>query len=145
MNIHHRPQFDTERVCALYSEKDGVPVTYVCTSAINSGTHAIDIFYRETPHPQFGNRYFGLYYNSFSGNTQIMITNADAIEDVGFEMVKVDDQWHYSQHRHDFHSVGDVAIDGGRAYIRLVGNVHVPRASMKVVNGKFVQHEEVAA
>jgi hypothetical protein len=143
MNIHHRPILDTKRVCELYSAKDGVPVTYVCTSALGSEEWAMDIFYRETPHPEFGNRYFGLYksYNYDSAEGALMITNADKVEDLTFEMIKVNDQWHYSQHRHDFHSVGDVAIDGGRAYIKLVGNINVPRASVKVVNGEFILRE----
>ena len=140
MNIHHRPIFDTKRVCELYSEKDGVPVTYICTSAPNlNATYSADIFYRETPHPEFGNRYFGLYRNPhFASDGTIMICNADPIEDLTFDMVEVNGQWHYSQHRHDFYSVGDVSIDGGRAYLKLMGNINVPRATMKVWDGEFV-------
>lgn len=137
MNIHHRPLFDTQKVCEHYSKKDGVPVTYVCTTALNHGTMSVDVFYRETPHPEFGNRYFGLYMNSYYDDAQIMITNADCIEGLTFDMVNVKDQWHYSQHRHDFYTVGDVSIDGGRAYVKLMGNIDVPRASLKVVNGQF--------
>jgi len=144
MNINHRPLFDTKRVCELYSAKDGVPVTYVCTTALGGEAQAMDVFYRETPHPEFGNRYFGLYRNQhFAADGTVMITNADKIEDLTFDMIKVNGQWHYSQHRHDFHSVGDVAIDGGRAYVKLVGNINVPRASMKVVNGEFFWFEDV--
>ena len=138
MNIHHRPIFDTERACELYSEKDGVPVTYICTTALGDETQGMDIFYRETPHPEFGNRYFGLYWTTtWGGAEQVMITNADCVEDLTFEMIEVDGQWHYSQHRHDFYSVGGTSIDGGRAYIRLVGDINVPRATLKVVNGQF--------
>jgi hypothetical protein len=139
VNIHHRPILDAKLVCEHYTAKDGVPVTYVCTSALGSEAQAMDVFYRETPHPEFGNRYFGLYisYNYDSAEGTVMITNADRIEDLTFEMIKVNDQYHYSRHRHDFHSVGDVSIDGGRAYTKLVGNVNVPRATLKVVNGQF--------
>lgn len=140
MTIHHRPLFNTQTVCEHYSEKDGVPVKYVCTSALGSEAQAMDIFYRETPHPEFGNRYFGLYWYRlhFELPAKLMITNADKIEDLTFDMVEVNDQWHYSQHRHDFYSVGDVTIDGGRAYLKLMGNINVPRATMKVVDGQFV-------
>jgi hypothetical protein len=139
MNIKHRPIFNTERVCKLYSEKDGVPVTYVCTTALGDGTQAVDVFYRETPHPEFGNRYFGLFYvDRYSTWEEISITNADRVEDLTFDMIEVDGQWHYSQHRHDFYSVGGTSIDGGRAYIRLVGDINVPRTTLKVVNGQFV-------
>jgi hypothetical protein len=144
MTIHHRPILDTKRVCELYSAKDGVPVTYVCTSALGDETQAMDIFYRETPHPEFGNRYFGLYeannYGSVRGG--LMITNADKIEDAEFGMKEHDGEWHYSQHRHDFYTVGDVSLDGGRAYFRCVGNVSSPTKWLKVKDGKFV--EEVA-
>jgi len=32
MNIKHYPLFNTEEVCKVYSEKDGVDVRYVCTT-----------------------------------------------------------------------------------------------------------------
>lgn len=142
--INHRPIFDVEKVTKHYSAKDGVPVKYVCTSAPNQyADYAADIYYRETPHPEFGNRYFGLYQVSTGPKPeqrQIRITNVDMIEDLDFTMVEVDDQLHYSQHRHDFYSVGDVAIDGGRAYTRLVGNINRPQKGFKVVNGEFVEN-----
>ena len=140
VSIHHRPILDTKRVCELYSAKDGVLVTYVCTSALGDEAQAMDIFYRETPHPEFGNRYFGLYHNpSFSSDGTIMITNADKIESVEFGMKEHDGEWHYSQHRHDFYTVGDVSLDGGRAYFRCVGNVNSPTKWFEVRNGEFVE------
>ena len=120
--IKHEPQFDIEKVCKHYSEKDGVPIKYVCTSTtIKEGSQATDIFYRDTPHPEFGNRYFGLYQNH-SGN--IMITNADRIESLEFGLVEDDDgNLQYSAHRHDYKLFenGNM-IDGGRAYIRCAAN-----------------------
>ena len=140
VNIHHRPILDTKRVCELYSAKDGVPVTYVCTSALGDEAQAMDIFYRETPHPEFGNRYCGLYHNpSFSSDRTNMITNADKIESVEFGMKEHDGEWHYSQHRHDFYTIGDVSLDGGRAYFRCVGNVSTPTKWFEVRNGEFVE------
>ena len=116
--IKHMPLFDTDKVCELYSKKDGVPVNYVCTSALGDEAQAMDIFYRDTPHPTFGNRYFGLYNNPFTGN--LMITNADRIESVEFGLVEDDDcNLQYSAHRHDYKRFenGNM-IDGGRAYIK---------------------------
>ena len=121
-NIKHNPVFDTDKVCELYSKKDGVPVTYVCTSALSEETIARDIFYRETPHPQFGNRYFALFYDDYG---RVMITNADAIEGKEFGLVSDDDgNLQYSEHRHACKSFknGNM-IDGGRAYIRSSGSV----------------------
>jgi hypothetical protein len=59
--VMHNPLIDTDKVCKHYSEKDGVPIKYVCTSALGDEAQAMDIFYRDTPHPEFGNRYIGLY------------------------------------------------------------------------------------
>jgi len=120
--IKHEPLFDTQKICEHYSEKDGVPITYVCTSAPGDEAQAMDIFFRETPHPEFGNRYFGLYRNAMSGD--LMITNADRIESVEFGLVEDDaGDLQYSAHRHDYKRFenGNM-IDGGRAYIRCAAN-----------------------
>jgi hypothetical protein len=135
MNIKHRPVFNTMIISEHYSNKDKVPLEYVCTSAPNKhADYAADIFYRETPHPEYGNRYLGVYRN---GDNQVMITNCDMIEDLTFSMVEGLDGWEYSQHRHDYRNVGSVAIDGGRAYTKLVGDVHTPVKTMKVKDGVF--------
>ena len=136
-NIAHRTLFDTAQVIKHYSDKDGVPVKYVCTSALGNEAQAMDIYYRVTPHPEFGNRYFGLYRGTYTG--EVMITNADKIEEAEFGMKEVDGQWHYSQHRHDFYTVGDVSLDGGRAYFRCVGNVNTPTMFFTVKDGEFVE------
>jgi hypothetical protein len=148
MKIKHEPIFDTKFVEEIYSKKDGVPVKYVCTSAPNrSATYAADIFYRETPHPEFGNRYFALYQNAFADDIQVMITNADKIEDLDFEMIEVDGMYHYSQHRHDYRGVGNgIAIDGGREYYRATFSDPAvynacARAKLKVKDGEFVNED----
>lgn len=132
MNIRHEPLFETEKIASHYTEKDGVPVKYVCTSALGSEEFAMDIFYRDTPHPQFGNRYFGIYRNPFTD--RLMITNADRIEDAEFGMIEDNDgKLHYSSHRHDYKVVDGKMIDGGRAYVKT--NAHT--VSMRVKNGEF--------
>jgi hypothetical protein len=136
MNIKHFPRLDAEKAARFYSEKDGVDIRYVCTSAVTSyGAQSADIFYRETPHPVFGNRYFGLFQNV---EGQLMITGTDGIEGLEFNMVDVDGELHYSQHRHDYRVVGDVAIDGGRSYLRRSGNLNRPVKQLKVKDGVFV-------
>lgn len=130
--IKHHPKLNTEKVCALYSEKDGVPVKYVCTTALGGGVRTVDVFYRPTPHPEFGNRYFGLYRTT---DGQLMITNADVVESLEFGMIQADNgEWHYSQHRHDYVEVDGKVIDGGRAYMR--GNGF---EAWRVVDGGFAR------
>jgi hypothetical protein len=135
MEIVHRPVLNTKRVEELYTEKDGVSVTYVCSSALDDSEKSVDIFYRDTPHPIFGNRYFGLYY---SDKGVLYITNADKIEGLSFAMIQSGVKLHYSKDRHDYNQIGDIAIDGGRAYCRLIGNLAVYPVTMRVKNGKFV-------
>jgi len=139
MNINHNPIFDTDKIAALYTEKDGVPVKYVCTSALNENSAvAVDIFYRDTPHPTFGNRYFTIFNQpSLDGESRPMIAGADQIEKLTFGLIECDNGWEYSQHRHDYRKVGQKMIDGGRAYIRTSSTEH---EVMKIVDGEFVHN-----
>ena len=146
MMIKHEPLFDTDKISEHYTKKDGVPVTYVCTSALGYEAWAMDIFYRETPHPEFGNHYFGLYYNMVDTRVtqkpQIMITNADRIESVEFGLVEDDDgNLQYSAHRHDYKRFenGNM-IDGGRAYIK---SSMCEVKNYVVRNGEMVEKKDV--
>ena len=131
MNIQHEPLFDTAKVTAHYTKKDGEPVHYVCTTDLNASDVPIDVYYRATPHPQFGNRYFGLYHDHMRGH--MMITNADIVESLEFGMIEADGKYYYSQSHHDYKVVEGKMIDGGRQYIRSSGGATV----MRITNGKF--------
>ena len=131
MNIVHENLFNIEEVEKIYTEKDGVEVKYVCTTDLRASDVPVDVFYRPTPHPQFGNRYFGIYYDHVRDCT--MITNADIVETFEFGMIEHDGKYYYSQSHHDYKTVGDKMIDGGRAYIRSSGGATV----MRITNGKF--------
>jgi hypothetical protein len=137
--IKHRPQFDVKTIEQHYSEKDGVDVKYVCTSDLIAEDVPVDIFYRETPHPEFGNRYFGLYLDRVRDH--LMITNADVIEQKDFGVIAVDGEYHYSQSRHDYNAVTeDCAIDGGRQYVRVIGKSVTDQFTiLRIKNGDFVQ------
>jgi len=132
MNIHHEPLFDTAKVEKIYSEKDGVEVKYVCTTDLKASDVPVDVFYRETPHPQFGNRYFGIFYDNFRGC--MMITNADIVESLEFGMIEVDGKYYYSQSHHDYKVVEGKMIDGGRQYVKSTGSTIM----MHIINGKFI-------
>jgi len=135
MNIQHKPLFDTAKVEEVYTEKDGVEVKYVCTTDLNASDVPVDVFYRPTPHSQFGNRYFGLYYDHIRDH--MMITNADIVESLEFGMIEDQGKYYYSQSHHDYKVVEGKMIDGGRQYIRSSGGVEV----FKIRDGAFVQYE----
>ena len=133
--IKHNPLFDTAKVEQIYSEKDGVDVKYVCTTDLRASDVPVDVFYRPTPHPEFGNRYFGIYHDHFRGQT--MITNADIVEDLEFGLVRGDDQLlHYSEshHKYKMFQNGNM-IDGGRQYIRSNGSAKV----YSIKDGDFIK------
>lgn len=121
MKIKHYPLTNVKQVEQLYSEKDGVSVRHACTTEF--GDCIADIFYRETPHPEFGNKYFAILFR----DDVPYIANADQAENLTFGMVENDEgDLEYSVHRHDFKTFknGNM-IDGGRDYIRSNGKVTV--------------------
>ena len=136
MTVKHDPVFPTEKVIEHFSEKDGVPVKYICTTDISHSDRPADIFFREDPHPEFGNRYFGLFYDR---NGRVMIINADCVEEFEFGMVVNDEgDWEYSRSHHDYKQFANGSvIDGGRRYIRSSG-YHVV---YRIQNGKFIADE----
>lgn len=116
--MKHYPVSNIEKVIDHFTEKDGVEVTYVCTTDLKNSDVPVDIFYRATPHPKFGNRYFGIFLHPIEKST--MICNADMVEGMSFGVVMNDDGLlEYSQSHHDFKMFknGNM-IDGGREYIR---------------------------
>jgi len=135
--IKHFPLTKTDKVIEYYSAKDGVPIAYVCTTDFRRSDAPVDIFYRETPHPEFGNKYFGFGYNYDSGD--YVIFNADKVEDFTFGMVEDDGgDLQYSQYHHDYKSFNNGnMIDGGREYIRSSGNTKI----YVVKNGTMVEKE----
>jgi len=139
MNIQHEPLFDTAKIEEHYGQKDGCEVRYVCTSDLNASNNPCDIFYRAEPHPDYGNRYFGLYWDML--HDRLMITNADVIESLEFGMIEHDGKYFYSKSRHDYKVVGDKMIDGGRAYIRSNGRT----ITTYIKNGKFYIKEPVGS
>jgi hypothetical protein len=132
MKIKHNPVFNTEEVCKHYTEKDGVDVTYVCTTDLHMSDVPCDIFYRETPHPEFGNKYFGLTYMKDRG---VVITNGDMVEGFEIPMIEDDDgMYTYSRSHHDFiQCKNGNMIDGGRNYVRSRGVIKI----MRVRDGLF--------
>jgi len=134
MNIQHEPLWDTAKIEEFYTEKDGVEVKYVCTTDLNASDVPVDVYYRATPHPEFGNCYFGLYHDHVRGHT--MITNADIVESLEFGLVTDGQEWHYSESHHAYKTFANGAmIDGGRQYIRSNG----PVMHMRILKGKWVK------
>ncbi len=141
-NIAHQPITKIQSVIDSYTKRDGVPITYVCTTGKEFSVDHGDVFYRDTPHPEFGNNYFISALDKTTRLTKqplYTIASADWVEDLSFGMIKVDEQYHYSRSRHDYVAVGDSFIDGGRAYVRRGGVTVPPMITLKVKDGNFVE------
>ena len=143
MKINHDSIFDTDKIAKTYSEKDGVPVSYVCTTDLDASDRPLDIFYRSTPHPKFHNRYFGIYCVPHIAQSlglqavsqgHVVITNADVVESYDFGMIEdKDGGWWYSQSHHDYREINGKVIDGGRVYVRGSGF-----EIYKIIDGQFL-------
>ena len=133
LNIKHSPILDTEAALEHYKSEGA---KYVCTTELKAYGIPVDVFYRPTPHPVYGNRYFGLYRDDFSNF--VYICNADAVEELKFNVIgNGKGRWTYSQYAHDLVSWGEGYIDGGRAYTRVGGNVLNRVKSLCIVDGEF--------
>lgn len=122
MKIIHKPRFKVDVIIKLFSERDGVPIQYVCSSECSRDNEVEDIFYRETPHPKFGNRYVSI----IDIHDEFYVRNADAIENKIFGCVENDEgDLEYSECRWNYKKfTNGNMIDGGRAYIKSNGKVH---------------------
>lgn len=142
-NINHRPKLDKVKLAEFYSQKDGVPINYLCSTELEHDNNVVDIFYRATPHPEFKNRYFGISNDTTSESPRLIIRSADSVENYKFDMIKCDKTWYYSQCRHDCFMTKCGGIDGGRRYTRILGsNDGLPPIKTFVVkDGVFVEHQ----
>lgn len=140
-DIVHEPIFtehEIKKIEDFYSKKDQTNVKYICTSSTEHEVLFGDIFYSETIHPIFGNRYFRLIVEPLS--SKLLIGNADWIEDVNFNMISHDEKLYYSRGRHDYKPINDISfIDGGRSYTRCAQNDEIIHLIVK--NGIFIEKE----
>lgn len=136
VRFRHRPVTKADAIAEHYTKKDGVPVKYVLTTEIKCGNTPYDIFYRDTPHPDYGNRYFGIMYNRTVESW--FITDADSLEGEQVDCIELHGLYHYSRYRHDFVQVGPYHIDGGRCYTKVGGMVLPTIYNFTITNGELV-------
>ncbi len=95
LTIVHSPVGDVKALEKFYSEKDGVPCTYVLTTCNPQDKSRrmydmYDIFYRETPHPVFGNKYFGISSSGY-------ICNGDFVAGMPVSLIEANKKYFYGQ------------------------------------------------
>lgn len=102
-------------------------------------TQTVAIFWQETPPVQGYSHYLGLLWR----DDTLMITSGETAFDSPITaLVASNGEIVYSRHRHDFRTSkdGSVTIDGGRDYVRIVGDysVRAPQVRLTVV-GPVIQ------
>ncbi len=138
--------YDIERVCERYD------ASYVgelpAREAHLDFTYPMAVFFRPEPHPEFGNRYFGLFQHRPVLDPDCpsipMICNADRVEEMKITAVLTPEGIVYSTHRHDYRTVDGGAIDGGIDAANRNGTITMPIIDVVVRDGKFIAAESPA-
>lgn len=102
---------------------------------VDGGWHpdiGVAVFYRETPPPQYPNRYLGLYRHPETN--RLMIRDADYVEGHVFTAIPSRDGIVYSTYSHDQRTLDECSIDGGWDYTRAQGEGLI---LVRVMNGVF--------
>jgi hypothetical protein len=98
------------------------------------------IFYTEKAHPA-GSNYFALYrdFNEISEKTHWMITDGiSGVQGDFYGYLFPGDELLHSRYRHDYCRHGGIAIDGGRDYVRVIGEDKSARGvKFNIVNGEI--------
>lgn len=131
MEIKHTTVTQIDKVIETYKNTEGVDINYVCTTDLITVDLPVDVFYRETPHPEHGNNYFGLIVEG----DKIKILNADMITNLHFGMVQNDEgMLEYSRSANDAKAFQNGnTISGGR--VRIKSNA--PCDIFKIVDGNL--------
>lgn len=98
------------------------------------------IFYTPEPHPE-GSNYFAIFLDP--QRTSLMISNGFTATVPTYTGTLVEDEVLYSRYRHDFRSVGETFVDGGRDYFRTSSPVE-NWVNFKIVEDRLEVIEEVA-
>lgn len=104
------------------------------------------LFWQEKPPAEGYSNYFAIVYQQ--GAFYITSGQSAAVEPIT-ALVARDGEIVYSRHRHDCRTSNDgsVTVDGGRDYLRLVGDYSIQAKQVKlVINGPVIEvHDLVAA
>ena len=116
MKIHNECTFLKPEGIKIIEEKYNAK--YVFESCIKNKdswcNFPVAIFYTEEAHPQ-GSNYFGIYVDERRIN--FLITNGISATEP-FDGLQIDDDVIYSRYRHDYRTLGEGMVDGGRDYFK---------------------------
>jgi hypothetical protein len=99
------------------------------TKSGNWSDSPVAIFWQETPPVEGYSNYFGILEQH---GTLLITSGASAFSEPIEGIVARNGEVNFSRYRHDFHysTDGSVAVDGGRDYMRVLGDIHQPRVHL---------------
>jgi len=119
---------------------------YVCDTEYQ-GT-PMSVFYGATAHPLSHSRYMAFFHKVNDPYATKLETTAYVMDGSFIEaqlikgIVTDDDKIIYSRHRHDYFCHGEVCIDGGRDYTRIVGAIGNKHVNLWVRDGVLKVKED---
>ena len=132
MKIHNECTFlKPDGIAKMENMYNATFVMESCLKTKNGGwsNFPVAIFYTEKAHPR-GSNYMGLYVDSYN---RFLITDGITATEP-FEGIQIGDNVYYSHYRHHYRECGPVAIDGGRDYTKLVGDINAAKKVTLKVN-----------
>lgn len=123
--------FDNDQIKTIEKTKKA---KYVC--CIEYMNTICELFYSDEPHPVSQTRYFVLY----TSKSKLMIGNGGPLDGSEISAYLTDNKIVYSRFNHDFKQHGNITVDGGPVYSRVLyeeGNL--PKSvTLKIIDGKLI-------
>jgi len=139
----HGYHFNTNAIKIIEEKYNAKYMGYWCTKR-NGGESwnevPVDVFYVENPDTSKGHtNYFGM----FRKGENVLITDASScFNDTITGVLCPDGEVAVSRYRHDCRAAGSGAIDGGRDYMKLIGEAcRYPKVHVTVEGGEFTFKE----
>ena len=134
-----------KNIAKIEKLKDAKYMGYFCTKSPsgNWNEQPVDVFYQPNANTDLGHsNYFGIFYRSITGNINqtLYITDASSCFSEPITGLQFDDGTIIlSRYRHDYVEYQDIAIDGGRDYTKINGDISkVKQVTITVNGGEFV-------
>lgn len=129
-------QFSAEEIKRM---EEHFNAKYICETSIKDRNEnwiniPVAVFWQDKAHPQ-GSNYFGIFFGHMN---QLMICDAISATLESFTGAVNGDEVIYSRYRHDYRQGNGFAIDGGRDYVKIVGDVNVKLVQLQIVKDKLI-------
>lgn len=127
-----KPRFFSQKLIQLVEERKNAKFVFESSVKQSYGwlNQPVAIFYTEEKHPVSNSNYMGIVYQE---NRPFIIDGQSAVDDA-FTVMEYNGEYFNSVFRHDYVCFDGNGIDGGRDYMRIIGEPTLLKA--KIINGE---------